>query len=147
VGGREGDALAAADAAGHRAAYFDAIATRASVDSLVFFDPDNGLEVTSVKPGSGAAVKYLFWAELAAVAASGASLAIYQHFPRVARAAYVEALLTRLGSELGPEYETCAAHTSQVAFLFATRAPQAAELHATLAECCAAFGPLSLVEG
>jgi hypothetical protein len=128
-----------------RAAYFDRLAASANAGSLVFFDPDNGLEIGSVAKHRRGAEKYLYWDELKLVAESGASLAIYQHFPRVDRVAYVEAALERLRRELSDDCGICAAHTSQVAFLFAARDPYLAPLLEALANCCDGFGPLSLV--
>jgi hypothetical protein len=45
---------------GERAAYFAGIAAKASQSGLVFFDPDNGLEVTSVPRHRSGAEKYLY---------------------------------------------------------------------------------------
>ena len=56
---------------------------------LVFFDPDNGIEVASRPIGRKDSGKYVRWAELEAAWASGASLLIYQHFPRVPRDEFI----------------------------------------------------------
>jgi hypothetical protein len=52
---------------------------------VVFFDPDNGLEVKSVAMGRRNSEKYVFLNELEAVWRRGCSILLYQHFPRVSR--------------------------------------------------------------
>ena len=129
-----------------RTAYFEALAERAGAETLVFFDPDNGLEVKSVSKHQPGARKYVYWDELALVADSGAAVAIYQHFPRVQRLPYLQTLLGRLQVELGGEHMVFAAHSSHVAFLFAARSPLAEELGEAVAGCCEGSGLLSFVE-
>jgi len=116
-----------------RAAYFEPIAAAAGSASLVFFDPDNGLEIASTPKEKRGAEKYVYLDELRAFADAGASLLIYQHFPRVQRQPYVESSLARLRGVLGPRYETFAARTSQVGFLFAVTEPHSRRLRRILA--------------
>jgi hypothetical protein len=56
---------------------------------LVFVDPDNGIEPASAKRSATSTAKYVKWEELKAFFAQGASLLIYQHFPRISRETYV----------------------------------------------------------
>jgi len=49
---------------------------------IVFFDPDNGLEVKSVKPLTKKAPKYLFWSDLEPFVEKQQSLVIYNHASR-----------------------------------------------------------------
>lgn len=116
-----------------RAEYFERIATVAGAGSLVFFDPDNGLEVASTPKRKRGAEKYVYLDELAAFANGGTSVLIYQHFPRVQRDAYVEASLARLGETFGARYETFAARTSHVGFFFAAVEPYAGRMREALA--------------
>jgi hypothetical protein len=116
-----------------RPAYFEPIAAAAGPDSLVFFDPDNGLEVASTPKKKRGAEKYVYLDELDLFAEAGSSLLIYQHFPRVQREPYVEASLARLRVILGPGYETFAARTSHVGFLFAVTEPHCRHLRKALA--------------
>lgn len=60
---------------------------------LLFFDPDNGLEVATWPPGSRASPKYLYWHEVEAAYGAGHSLLIYQHFPRTDRPLYIRRLM------------------------------------------------------
>lgn len=49
---------------------------------LVFFDPDNGMEVQSKPIGRRNSNKYLYWQEATNFYFNKKSLLIYQHFPR-----------------------------------------------------------------
>jgi hypothetical protein len=59
---------------------------------LIFFDPDNGMQVRSVPPGRRGSSKYLLWAEVAAAFGDGHSLLIYQHFPHRKREPFIREL-------------------------------------------------------
>lgn len=115
-----------------RPAYFEPIVAAAGAESLVFFDPDNGLEVASTPKKKRGAEKYVYLDELSPFTEAGASLLVYQHFPRVQREPYIEASLARLRANLGPEYETFAARTSHVGFLFAVTEPHGRDLRKSL---------------
>lgn len=104
-----------------RARYFQTLAELADPNTLVFLDPDNGLEVQSAPKGSRGAERYLYWSELALLRETGSSVLVYQHFPRVQRPPYLKGLLARLNTEMGPEYKSFAAYTSRVGFLFSLR--------------------------
>jgi hypothetical protein len=101
-----------------RAQYFAALVDQGDPETLVFLDPDNGLEVQSVAMGAKGAERYLYWSELRLLRNSGSSVLVYQHFPRVQRIPYLEKLLGQLSDELGDAYETFAAYSSRVGFLF-----------------------------
>ena len=49
---------------------------------MLFLDPDNGLQVKSVGPGSRKSVKYVLDAELKADLKTGRLIVFYQHRPR-----------------------------------------------------------------
>ena len=55
--------------------------------NLVFFDPDNGLEIESVPKHHPKAGKYIFWDELVPFWRRGHALLIYHHLNRTAPAA------------------------------------------------------------
>jgi hypothetical protein len=63
---------------------------------LVFFDPDNGIEVMSKPVGRKGSSKYVFWKEIEGVWSGGSSVLLYQHLSRVKR----EVLAQRLKDEL-----------------------------------------------
>jgi hypothetical protein len=62
---------------------------------LIFFDPDNGLEIKSRPYGRKQSSKFLYWHELTHAFSSGKSILVYQHFIREKR----EQFITRLSSE------------------------------------------------
>ncbi len=101
-----------------RQRYFDdALRTFAGCD-LVFFDPDNGLDVRSTPKGRKDSAKFVYRDEIEAFWQAGRSVLIYQHFTREVRASFVE----RLGRELSavvPGASLWAFHTPHVLFLLA----------------------------
>ncbi len=52
---------------------------------VIFLDPDNGLEVKSVKRHANRAVKYVYWDEAEQFFDKGKSLVIYHHLNRTAK--------------------------------------------------------------
>lgn len=104
------------DDAAEREGYFRTAMRCASGQDLLFFDPDNGLEVKSIPPDSRGSCKYLYHAEFAAAWKVGHSLLVYQHFPRVDRRKYLRKLAEKTMAALGAK-RMVAAWTSHVAFL------------------------------
>ena len=104
-----------------RRGYFDAMLARLGPAGLIFFDPDNGLEVASVRPGRRGSCKYLYWDELVRTFEAGHSVLVYQHFPRVDRAAYIADRLVALGARTRTAV-TMAFLTPHVVFLLAGQA-------------------------
>ena len=84
-----------------RRAYFDRLWRKAAGADLVFFDPDNGMEVESVKLGRKGSSKYLYWREARDTYRRGHSLVLFQHFPRVKRDNFVQLLADRAIQETG----------------------------------------------
>jgi hypothetical protein len=84
----------------HRRTWLANCSRKLDGSDMVFFDPDNGLE-RSVRPGRRNSHKYLYWTEVRDTFSAGASVLIYQHFPREARASYVERLAERLRGKTG----------------------------------------------
>jgi len=76
-----------------REAYFNGFLEFAKGTDLVFFDPDNGLEVKSVPRGKRNSSKYLYWSEVKASFKAGHSILIYQHFPRMQRESFIRNLV------------------------------------------------------
>jgi hypothetical protein len=98
-----------------RQQYFDAILRGARGRHLVFFDPDNGLEISSCRPGRRGSDKYLLWRELADTYQAGHSVLVYQHFPREPRKEFVERIARRMGEITGAS-EVVAFETGHVVF-------------------------------
>lgn len=68
---------------------------------LIFFDPDNGLEVSSVPRGRMDSSKYLYWDELVSFFQRGASLLVFQHFSRENRDEFIQRRLKELADRCG----------------------------------------------
>lgn len=84
-----------------RARYFKSFMDRAQLADLLFFDPDNGIEVPSMPCGWKGSSKYLYWRELITAYTSGHSVLIYQHFPRITRQGFIASIADRLVRETG----------------------------------------------
>lgn len=104
------------DVAAERQAYMDACLAAFADTDLVFFDPDNGLEVPSLRAGRKNSSKYVFLDEIRTFYETGKSVLIYQHFPRVEREAFVTACVERLRA-VAPDAALWAFRTKHVVFL------------------------------
>lgn len=104
------------DYAGGRAEYFKTFMGVAQGCDLIFFDPDNGIEVKSKPYGRKGSSKYLYWRELVASFSAGHSLLIYQHFPRVPRGRFVQTIARELAVRTGA-HEVYSFRTPRVLFL------------------------------
>ncbi len=98
-----------------RQGYFQLLASLYAEADWVFFDPDNGFEVSSCTYGSRNSSKFLYWAELAHAYRSGLSVLVYQHFPRERRNRFIPSLQQRLADETGAP-EVTAVVTPHVGF-------------------------------
>jgi hypothetical protein len=104
-----------ADDSAERDRYFANVHSSLGPDELVFFDPDNGLEVPSTPRGRRGSAKYLYWDELEGALGEGRTICVYQHFPRRPRATFLAGLLERM-SDLVPGHMTFAVTSSWVAY-------------------------------
>jgi hypothetical protein len=95
---------------------------------LVFFDPDNGMAISSVSKARSAGVKFVFDDELIAHYTAGRSLLIYQHFPHVERSRFMRELGVRLRT-FAKDAEIWACHTAHVVFVLVAN-PSGATDHA-----------------
>jgi len=66
----------------HRCRWLEACLNATRTSHLVFFDPDNGLEVTSVPKHHSRAGKYIYWDELVPFWKRRQSLLVYHHLNR-----------------------------------------------------------------
>lgn len=104
---------------------------------LIFFDPDNGLEV-SLPKGRKNSSKYLYLDEVAAFYASGKSLLIYQHFPHVKRPVFLARCTERLRAA-APGAALWAFTTAHVVFLLLLHRDSPPQLHSAANAACARF--------
>jgi hypothetical protein len=98
-----------------RETWLDETISLAGPDTIVFFDPDNGLEVKSVSKRSRDSSKYLYWDEVERVWSTGSSLLIYQHFMRENREKFIRRLANQFRSRLGAPHVSVG-RTANVAF-------------------------------
>ncbi len=125
-----------------RASFFDAIVPNSHADrsiwfrnmlvelndsDLLFFDPDNGIEVPSKRIGHRDSSKYIYWQELTETWEHARSLLVFQHFPRVKRNEYIPARVEEMRSHL-PGSLVIPLRSSNVLFLLAYRAADAAHI-------------------
>jgi hypothetical protein len=82
---------------------------------LIFFDPDNGLEVKSKSLGHKNSSKYLYWSEVAECYKKGHSILIYQHFIREDRNEFISRILENIYTKTGSK-NTIYFQTSSVVF-------------------------------
>lgn len=100
---------------------------------LVFFDPDNGIEVRSTRIGRRNSSKFVYWVEIEATWSKGCSLLVFQHFPRQNRRQYISRLTAEVSNRLGGA-EVVPLITSNVVYILAyqphhkTKAKQAVDL-------------------
>ena len=101
-----------------RQRYFSAAVDALAPCPLLFLDPDNGVEVQSVRYGAKNSSKYVYWRELSALFARGHSLLVYQHYPRIARSVFEAKLVEQMRSNLGAP-EVTVFSTAHVGFFLA----------------------------
>lgn len=96
---------------------------------LIFFDPDNGIEVGSVGKGRRNSSKYVYRDELAATYRAGHSLLVYQHFQRKEREGFVQGIAGDL-RRIASDAEIWAIRTAHVVFMLAIQPLHRAALSA-----------------
>lgn len=122
-----------------RAAFMERCASEFRDAELVFFDPDNGLEVTLPK-GRKNSSKYLYLDEVAAFYEAGKSILVYQHFPRVERKAFLASCTERLRG-VAPGSAVWAFTTSHVVFLLLVHPESPARLAVAALDACQSLDP------
>ena len=110
-----------------RAEWRDELRRAAMGTDLVFFDPDNGIEIKSRPIGTRDSSKYLAWDEIDLVWGLSCSVLIYQHFPRVKREVFINSMCSELRERTGAAVVQALA-TSHVLFLLAAQPGHEAEL-------------------
>jgi len=108
--------------------------------SVVFFDPDNGLEVRSVARGRKNSEKYVYLSELEAVWHRDCSILIYQHFPRVNRDLFLEQQASMLKAALN-RAQVLSVLTSHVAFLMVPQPGACVRFNNVIGEIIARWWP------
>lgn len=107
---------------------------------LLFFDPDNGLEIASSPAGSKGSSKYVMRTEIHDAYAAGKSILIYQHFRREQRSAFIPRIAHELRA-ITNCYEVCCFKTAHVAFFLVIQPAHHAMLLAAAAQVENAWSP------
>lgn len=127
------------DALAARQIWFGHTSANLAATDLIFFDPDNGLEVPSKRKGSIGSSKYLYRDEIAATYANCHSTLVYQHFPREERNAFISRIVADLRTAASGA-EVWVFRTAHVAFLLLIHPRHHDVLHAS-AQSVASFDP------
>jgi hypothetical protein len=108
------------DDSSSREKYFNKFYSFSKGTDLIFFDPDNGLEVNSVPRGKKGSSKYVYWDEIRTSYEAGHSVLIYQHFPRKPRELFLRNLVRKIREIIGTRrvFSYCTYH---VTFLLLTQ--------------------------
>lgn len=109
------------DNAAERKQYFHNMFKLFQNVDLIFFDPDNGLEVKSKKIGNKDSSKYLYWDELVGSYEKGHSILVYQHFPRVQREKFINGLVSKIYNNI-QAHDVISFSTSNVVFFLISQA-------------------------
>jgi hypothetical protein len=128
------------DARDARTAYFATAARLFRDAEWVFFDPDNGLEVTSVAIGRKNSSKFLYWQEVEATFHGGKSVLVYQHFPRTPRDNYIRGLCSAMFARIGAA-RVLSFRTPHVVFLLVPQARHAGHFLEQAARITSAWPP------
>ena len=83
-----------------RQRYFEDFFQQSEKHDLVFFDPDNGIEVKSRKYGRKNSCKYIYWHELQETVRRGFSILLYQHYPHRPHEEFIRDTARRLCTRL-----------------------------------------------
>jgi hypothetical protein len=102
-----------------RGDYFRGMRAHLASADLIFYDPDNGIEVQSNPVGKRNSCKYVYWNELCETYSAGQSILIYQHFPRVERSQFISDKVKEINQKLGAEDITSIRTPQVVYFLVA----------------------------
>ena len=103
-----------------RREWFESLLAEAHASDLVFFDPDNGMEVKSMRYGTKDSPKYVYHHELNDLWALGKSLLVYQHFPRKNREQFIREKFDFLSGFLATD-RLYAFRSSNVVFFLAVQ--------------------------
>lgn len=124
-----------------RAAYMAECRAKFADAELVFFDPDNGIEVSSTRIGLKSALKYVFLDEVAAFYGERKSVLIYQHFPQMKpRAQFLSDSVARL-RVVTPNATIWTFTTAHVVFFLLVHPESPARLVIAAMEACGQLDP------
>jgi hypothetical protein len=123
-----------------REKYFREFGALSSTCDLVFFDPNNGIEVKSVPYGCRGSEKYLYWHELARAYEAGHSVLVYQHFNRIKRETFLGQVVGGIYKRVNPS-AVVSFSTANVLFLLLVQPRHRSDLMDKCALVRATWGP------
>jgi len=109
-----------------RLRYFEAFWALSHNSDLIFFDPDNGIEVKSKPYGQKHSSKYLYWKELEQAFSNGHSVLVYQHFPFIKRDVFISQMSEQIRNRTGAR-TIYSFRTAHVVFFLLPSAPHVAD--------------------
>lgn len=119
------------DPVASRQAYFKHLYSQLTDIDLIFFDPDNGIEVKSKPMGGKGSSKYIYWSELLDAFNSGLTILIYQHFPRRERSYFIEQIKSEIQMRLGVDVVHWF-HTPQVVYFLVPQEQHIERVHMSI---------------
>ena len=117
------------DAVTERTKFHHDCMAKLAMAELVFFDPDNGLEIASCPKGRKGSSKFVFCDEISDHYARGQSVVVYQHFPREPRPAILARVSGAIHAVL-PCSQIWSFETAHVVFMLAAQPTHAARVEA-----------------
>ena len=129
-----------------RSAFMAKCRTSFAACDLVFFDPDNGLEVPSSPLGRKSSLKYVYLDEMALFYGSGKSLLVYQHRPQLTPKTK---LITDKAAQLRGRFRGAALWvftTADVMFFLVVHPESPARLAVAAMEACSLW-PATFIQG
>jgi len=100
--------------------YFSEMLSRFKNIDLIFFDPDNGMEIKSMKRGKRDSSKFLYWDRLVQTYKENHSVLVYQHFIREDRDEFIKRLAGEIHNRTGAQ-KVYSFRTSHVVFFLASQ--------------------------
>ena len=128
------------DPSGRRASVERFTSTLCSED-VVFFDPDNGIEVKSITASARGSSKYVFFEELDIAWRKGHNLIVYQHFPRANRIDFLEAKISAIFRRMRQASTIMALATSHAAFMVIQKDDPPGDLQSDIVTFCSRWTP------
>jgi len=128
------------DDAPSRKQYLERTDCYAAVCDIVFFDPDNGMEIKTRKKGNKESSKFLYWDEVRHYSAMGKPLIGFQHFARVKRDEFIRDMTQRFILESGAAW-VGALVSPNVVFFVVPAAPHEESLTKACESVCRQWHP------
>ena len=128
------------DARVDRERYFASALQALSAADLIFFDPDNGLDIGGKPKGRKNSSKFVFRDEIAATYQAGHSILIYQHFIREERRAFLGRVAGGL-QRIALSADIWSLETAHVAFLLLAQPRHRSAVVRALRQAEAAVNP------